>query len=188
MFRAKLLQPEIDYTTRRVIARLEILDGNYREFYDMADKEKEFDIEVRRHRQRRSLDANSYFHVLVGKIAQRIGSSSAEVKNRMLSLYGQMDTDGENKPIFMIVRDDIQVEKWEEIHLRATEQTRVLNGILYRVYISIRGSHTYNTKEMSTLIDGTISEAKDAGLTEAEIISTKEAKILREVYGIGVER
>ena len=106
----------------------------------------------------------------------------------MLSLYGQMDTDGENKTIFMIVRDDIQVEKWEEIHLRATEQTRELNGILYRVYISIRGSHTYNTKEMSTLIDGTISEAKDAGLTEAEIISTKEAKILREVYGIGVER
>ncbi len=38
------------------------------------------------------------------------------------------------------------------------------NGIeitFYRVY---RGSHTYNTEEMSILIDGTVQEAKDLGI------------------------
>ena len=50
--------------------------------------------------------------------------------------------------------------------------------------MKVRGSHTYNSKEMSVLIDGTISEAIDAGLTEAEIMSTREKKILEEVYGI----
>ena len=89
MFRIKLLQPEIDYTTRRVIARFEVNEGNYREFYDIADKEKEFDLSIKRHRNKRSLDANAYFHVLCGKIADKIGSSKIEVKNRMIALYGQ---------------------------------------------------------------------------------------------------
>ena len=46
MFRVNLLQPEIDYTTRKVIARFEVNEGNYREFYDIADKEKEFDLSI----------------------------------------------------------------------------------------------------------------------------------------------
>ena len=186
MFRVKLLQPEVDYETGRVIARHEILEGNYREFYDVADKEKEFDLAIQRHRQRRSLDANSYFHVLVSKIADKIGSSNPEVKNRMLALYGQIETDEDGKPIFMIVRDDIAVEKWNELHLWSTSQTQELKGVVYRVYVAVRGSHTYNTKEMSDLISGTVSEALEAGLTESEIISPKEKKMLKDVYGVKI--
>lgn len=186
MFRVKLLQPEVDYQTGRVVARQEIIDGNYREFYDVANKDKEFDLVLQRHRKRRSLDANSYFHVLVSKIADKIGSSNPEVKNRMLALYGQIETDEDGKPIFMIVRDDIAVEKWNELHLWSTSQTQELKGVLYRVYVAVRGSHTYNTKEMSDLISGTVSEALEAGLTESEIISPKEKKMLKDVYGVKI--
>ena len=38
------------------------------------------------------------------------------------------------------------------------------NGKLYRVYVVMRGSHTYDTKEMSRLIDGTVQEAKEHGI------------------------
>jgi hypothetical protein len=38
------------------------------------------------------------------------------------------------------------------------------NGKLYRVYIVMKGSHTYDTKQMSVLIDGTVGEAKDLGI------------------------
>lgn len=188
MFRVKLLQPEIDYETRRVIARQEIIEGNYREFFDVADKEKEFDISIRRHRQRRSLDSNSYWHVLIGKIADKLGTSNAEVKNRLLAQYGQLELDENGKTVFMIVRDDIPVEKWQEIHLRPTSQIQELNGITYRVYMTVRGSHTYDSKEFSTLINGTISEAKEIGIPEAEIISPREKEMLREKYGIEVAR
>ena len=145
------------------------------------------DIEVRKHRNIRSKNANSYFHVLVGKIADAAGIevSKAEIKNRMLALYGQIEI-VDNKPVYMIVPDDIAVEKWEELHLRATSQTKDLNGVLYRVYMQIRGSHTYDTKEMSTLINGTIEEAKEAGLTDAEIMSTKEREMLEQKYGVMV--
>ena len=186
MFKVKLLQPEVDYETGRVIARHEIVEGNYREFYDVADKEKEFDLAIQRHRKKRSLDANSYVHVLVSKIADKIGSSNPEVKNRMLALYGQIETDEDGKPIFMIVRDDTPVEKWSELHLWSTSQTQELKGVLYRVYVAVRGSHTYDTKEMSTLIQGTYEEALEAGLTEAEIMSPREKKMLKEVYGVNV--
>lgn len=188
MFRANLQQPEIDYATRRVIARLEIVEGNFLEFFDQADKSKEFDVEIKRHRARRSLDSNSYFHVLVGKIANALGTSAAEIKNLMIASYGQAETDEDGRTQFLIVRDGTPVEKWTEIHLQPTSQTKELNGVMYRVYIVMRGSHTYNTKEMADLIDGTISEAKEAGIPEAEIVSTREAKMLREVYGIEVTR
>ena len=184
MFKVKLLQPEVDYETGRVIARQEVLEGNYREFFDVADKEKEFDLALQRHRQKRSLDANSYFHVLVRKIAEKIGASNPEVKNRMLALYGQVEIDEDGKPVFMIVRDDIAVEKWNELHLWSTSQTHELRGILYRVYVAVRGSHTYDTKEMSELISGTVSEAYEVGLTEAEIMSPREKAMLTEVYGM----
>lgn len=186
MFKVRLLQPEIDYTTRRVIARFVVQEGNYREFYDVADKEKDFDVSIRRHRNRRSLDANSYFHVLVGKIADRLQTGNAEIKNRLLAQYGQLELDENGKAVFMIVRDDLPVEKWQEIHLRPTSQIQELNGITYRVYMVVRGSHTYDSREFSTLINGTISEAKEIGIPEAEIISTKEKEILRQQYGIEV--
>ena len=169
MFRVKLLQPEIDYTTRKVIARFKVNEGNYREFYDISDKEKEFDLSIKLHRNKRSLDDN------------------AEDKNKMLSLYGQLDSDENGKSIFMIVRDDVEVEKWNEIHLWPTSQTRILNGCTYRVYALIKGSHLLNSKEMYLLIKGTISEARDAGLSEAEIMSPKEKEMLEKVYGIRLE-
>lgn len=192
MFTTRLLQPEVDYETGRVIARQEILSGNYREFYDVADKEKEYDLSLKRHRNTRSLNANSYFHVLCGKIADKIGSSKIEVKNRMISLYGQPYViDG--KLDYLIVRDSLPVEKWESIHLQPTAQTKVLKGIMYRVYINMR--HTgkndeddgYDTQEMSILINGTVSEAREIGLSEAEIMSPNEKRMLEERYGLKID-
>ena len=187
MFKAKLLQPEIDYTSGRTIIRAEVLEGNYREFYE-AHREHEgvFTIIIKRWRQKRSKDANAYDHVLINKIAGKLGVSDAEIKNLTLGRYGQLDLDEDNKPIFMIVRDNTPVELWEELHLRATDQTQILNKVLYRVYYVMRGSHTYNTKEMARLIDGTLYDAKEAGLTEAELMSPKEKDMLEKQYGIKI--
>lgn len=191
MFRAELLQPEIDYETGAVIAKQKIISGDYRQFYDSADKEKMFRVEIKPYRATRSLDANSYFHVLCGKIADKIGSSKIEVKNRMIALYGQpYIIDG--KLDYIIARDDASVEKWPEIHLQPTAQTKELNGVLYRVYINMR--HTgkndidegYNTKEFSILIDGTISEAREVGIPDAEIMSTREKDMIRQKYGLTI--
>ena len=189
MFEGKLLQPECDFVTRHPIARIEILDGNFREFYDVADKEKVFDISIKRHHQKRSLDSNSYFHVLCDKIAEKIGSSKAEVKNRMMSLYGQAERHKDGSLVTMEIRDDYDISKFEHLHLRPTAEVEYKNGNLYRVYIVIRGSgwkdkEGYDSREMALLIQGTISEAKQIGMTNAEIMSPREYQMLKELYGV----
>lgn len=182
MFRVKLLEPLLNPKTRRTVLRTEIIEGDFLGWYDQQDREKEYELCIKVYRRRRSKSANAYFHVLVGKIAEKLGTSKAEVKNRMIALYGQpVLIDGALD--FIIAREDKPVEKFEELHLKSTSQTRELNGILYRVYINMRGSHEYDTKEMAILIDGTISEAAEAGLTAAEIVSPKDAEMLA-LYGV----
>lgn len=124
-------------------------------------KDKELDIQIKTYREKRSLNANAYFHVLVGKIAEVAGQSHTEVHNYLISEFGCMNSEVQN----IIMDDDVPWMKLDTIHLRPTTHTRLMdNGKLYRIYLVMRGSHTYDTKEMSRLIDGTVSEAKELGI------------------------
>ena len=139
-------------------------------------KDEELSIEIKKKRQKRSLNANAYFHVLVGKIAEKLQVSHTEIHNRMIAEYGVMDGDVSH----IIMDDAIPWEKVETIHLRPTTATRVMdNGKLYRVYIVMRGSHTYDSLEMSHLIDGTVQEAKELGI---EIMPPEELERMMNAW------
>lgn len=131
------------------------------------DDNTEFECNIKRNK--RSLSANAYFHVLCQKVAEKTSQSLTEVKNQTISDYGQTDIDMGT----IILRDDIDWRKIQGLHLHPTMATRVLdNGKLYRVYYVMRGSHTYDSKEMSRLIDGMVQEAKAVGvetMTPAEL-------------------
>lgn len=49
---------------------------------------------------------------------------------------------------------------------------------VYKIY---RGSHTYDTKEMSVLIDGTVADAKELGI---DTITPAELQEMKERWGI----
>lgn len=124
-------------------------------------KDKDVRMELKEYREKRSLNANAYFHVLVEKIAEKQGLTHSEVHNQLIADYGCMDEDIKN----IILDDSIPYLRLDTIHLRPTDATKILdNGKLYRVYIVMRGSHTYDTKEMARLIDGTVSEAKELNI------------------------
>ncbi len=126
-----------------------------------STKDKDISVEIEKWSDKRSGRANRYFHELVDEIAEAIKSSHTEVHNKMIADYGQMDTTLE----YIILRDDIPWQKVDVMHLRPTTATRTLDdGKLYRVFHIMRGSHTYDTKEMARLIDGTVSEAKELGI------------------------
>lgn len=141
-------------------------------------KDKPLNVTIKAYRQKRSLNANAYFHTLVDKIAEAQGVSHSEIHNRLIAEYGVMDTEIKN----LILDDSIPWQKLESIHLRPTTATKVMdNGKLYRVYIVMRGSHTYDTKEMSRLIDGTISEAKELGI---EVLSPDEIERMKQQWKV----
>lgn len=141
-------------------------------------KDKDIRMELKEYREKRSLNANNYFHKLVSMIADATNTSHTEVHNHLISEYGCMDEDIKN----IIMDDEIPYQQLDTIHLRPTSATKVLdNGKLYRVYIVMRGSHTYDTKEMARLIDGTVSEAKELGI---ETLPPDELEKMKSMWGI----
>lgn len=131
------------------------------------------DIDVRKLGKKRSLSANAYFHVLVGKIADKLTISKACVKNMMLGRYGQRWIAGDG-PVLLKAITTCDLYEHEDIH-----------GIPvgyegeYTIWALIRGSHEYNTSEMSALINGTVSEAKELGI---ETLSDRELKRMEELW------
>lgn len=149
--------------------------------FDM-DKDAVWDIEPHKEHKGRSLNANSYFHALVQKLAQaqQPPVSLAKCKNMMIAAYGQPEyIDGQQA----IIKSNVPQEKMQEIEYLHTALVKISeeNGTecyFYRIY---RGTHTYNNIEMQKLIEGVVQECKDAGIetaTPAEI-----AKMI-DVWGL----
>ena len=51
--------------------------------------ETELDLDIKQHREKRSLNANNYFYALIGKIATKLGLTNTEVHNIEISENGQ---------------------------------------------------------------------------------------------------
>lgn len=125
----------------------------------------DIDIRLEKHIARRSRNANSYFHVLAGKLAELLGVSKPYAKNILLARYGQpmMDSSGKLK---MFVSDKEPEEVLGSTDLHAAPVGADGTRTIYQIY---RGCHTYNTKEMAILIDGTISELKEMNVDVNEL-------------------
>ncbi len=141
--------------------------------YDKLKGYEKLKIKAVRYTQRRSLDANAYFHALVGKIADALTISKAKAKNVLICKYGQPQLlpDGS----IMVYKTNAPEEfMWEQESIHAIPVKYEEKATFYKIY---RGSHTYDTKEMSVLIDGTVADAKELGIetaTPAEIAEMKE--------------
>lgn len=177
----------IDLMSRHQKLEIEV-DSDIRKEYDkLKDKEK-LRIRIVQYRKKRSLDANAYYWTLLTKFADVIGLSNPEAHNMMLRGYGQSEIfDG--KAVYVTIPDTEEAEKKvnnaTDYHLAPTSQVRLGNdGVMYRTYRLLRGSRTYDTKEMSRLIDGLITCCKEAGIPETEIASPNEKEILKERYGV----
>lgn len=118
------------------------------------------DIKAVKHRKKRSLDANAYFHVLVGKLADKQTISKAKCKNLLITRYGQVELLPDGSPL--IYKTNAPVEymmELESVHSIPVKYTD--DATFYKIY---RGSHTYDSKEMSILIEGTVADAKEQGI------------------------
>lgn len=130
------------------------------------------DIDIKLHKEKRSLSANSYFHALVDKYRKAMGVSMSECKNDMITQYGQVDyVDGQQ----VVIKTNIPPDKMrtsEALHCLwvKTSIEGSTHVYFYRVY---RGTHTYNSAEMAQLIDGTIREIK-ANAPEIETMTPAE--------------
>lgn len=128
-------------------------------FENNIDKELILDIKG----QGRSLNANSYFHLLSDKIAEKLHTSKPEAKNMLMSRYGQKELDENGKQLMFSVEESIPVLQRSDIHCEIKgyghvgEKTFIHYGLL-------RPTHTYTRQEMALLIDGTVQDALSLGI------------------------
>lgn len=174
----------MDYIAKKQLITIAVNEDVRQEYERLKDKDK-LSIEIKQHRERRSLNANSYLHVLVGKLADVQGTSKPYMKNLMLQRYGQIAIENDSI-VPLVIRDDIDMMEREEIHVRPTDKVRVMDdGKLYRVYLLVRGSHTYNTYEMSKLIDGVVQECRDCD-PPIETATPDELEEMKQKWGVDV--
>ena len=135
-------------------------------------QEGEYAVEIKRYRERRSLNANAYFWVLVGQIADKIQSDTESVYLRLLERYGVF-THIVVKPN---VVDKVKAE-WRAVKVLSEVAINGKTGVQIQCFF---GSHTYDTKEMSRLIEGTVSEAKELGI---DTRTPEEIALMTEEWG-----
>ena len=141
----------------------------------LFDQENDTNWDIREWKPERTRSQNSYFHVLVGKIAKVLKVSNTAVKNKLIADYGFYDADIGH----VIVKDSLDYLEFEQLHLKPSTRTQEMaNGELYRVFYVMRGTHTYNTAEMTRILDATIEEAKQLGI---ETLPPEELQRMKEM-------
>lgn len=138
------------------------------------DPTKQWVCEVREYRAKRSLNANGYYWKLVGELAAWSGKSEIYIHNDMIEHYGQP----EPEEGCMLLLDSINYKELPYVHLKWSRYTQIINGQTYRGYVVMKGSHEYDTKEFSRLVDGLIqtiigSNAPIETMTPAELATLK---------------
>ena len=130
-----------------------------REWFDEL-KADPVDFEIKKHRKKRSLDANAYAWVLIDKIAGKLGLSKAEVYREAIRNIGGVSD------VVCIKEEAAEklIAGWTKQGLgwQAEEMTSKIAGCVNVVLFY--GSSMYDSKQMANLIDLLITDAKELGI------------------------
>lgn len=137
------------------------------DFIANLDAESDYELVIKQHRQKRSLNANNYSWKLTDELAEKLIVAGVKITKEechaeMIYRYGQVMLDENGEQVIISVRQGVKITDFypyaKEI---GTGTVKGKDFTHYRIY---RGSHTYDTKEMSTFISGIVEECKEQGI------------------------
>jgi hypothetical protein len=155
--------------TVRVIAELA-------SYIDSLNDDKEYILTVKEHKQKRSLNANSYAWTLMDKLAEKLRIAKAEIYRSYIKEIGGNNT-------LVCVQDaalDDLLRNWEQKGtgwLAETEKSKLDGCTNVRLYY---GSSTYDTSQMSRLIELIVQDCKENGI---ETLTPEELSRMSEEWG-----
>lgn len=126
----------------------------------LRQKDKAYSVEVKEKREKRSLDANAYFWRLLSDLAEAVGSTKEELYLRYVKDFGPFRD-------FVLTEDEAKTFRTAWSMLGSgwpTEQVDFTpdgEKVIVRAYY---GSSTYNTRQMSRLIDSVVEDCKAVGV------------------------
>lgn len=134
---------------------------------------KTYEVVVKPQRKKRSLDANAYAWVLIDRLAEKLGRTKTEIYREYIREIG-----GVSETVCVLEKAaEKLIEGWEKNGIgwqAETMQSKIdgcVNVVLYF------GSSTYDTAQMSRLIDMIVQDCKAQGIetmTPFELDALKE--------------
>lgn len=162
----------IDFNTQKPKISL-LLDTNEINIIEELKNENKLNIDLKKHRNKRSLDANAYLWVLIQKIAEKLNLTKLEIYRDAIKNVGIYE-------VIPIKNEAVErfIEAWQNNGLGWVCETTKSKLEGFTNVLAYYGSSTYNTKEMSRLIDLIVQECKQLEIetmTEAELNSLKNS-------------
>lgn len=154
----KLIDISIDYATQK--PKITFLLNNNINSLDEIENVPLLDIEAKKHRNKRSLDANAYCWVLCEKLAIKMDITKEEVYKQEIMMVGK-------SVIVPIKNEEVEYFKsaWKNKGLgyicESLGNSKIAGYENLRLYY---GSSSYNTKDMSRLIDSIVEDCKLQGI------------------------
>lgn len=145
---------------------------------EIYDELHEFDLdcELKKHRNKRSLDANAYCWVLIDKLALKLGISKVDVYRTAIHEIGGVSD--------IYCMKDAAVDKFCESWKRngigwmtETVKSKIAGCTNVIVYY---GSSTYDTAQMSRLIDIIVQDCREQGI---ETMTPAELQAIKDRWG-----
>lgn len=174
-FTGKIINVSRDWQSNQIHITFSMNEDKTSLIDDIKDVEK-LEINVKKWRKKRSLNCNNYAWHLLSELARAYNTSKEEIYEEMLKSYGTYQTDDDGNVAMISVLEHIDCSKFG-IHVEYAGKGHV-GGKVFNHYRVLKGSSEYDTKEMSTFVDGIVSECKGVGIdvtTPEELARMKAA-------------
>ena len=167
--------------TGNQILEIEVMGDARSAFEEFRDAD--CDITIKKHRERRSLNANNYSWVLTDKLADSmtvrgVPFTKDEMHAEMIFRYGQVMRDEDGAAVWVSCKTGIPMEQFYPYARRMGSGT--INGQTYDHYKIYRPSRDYDTREMAIFIDGLLRECREQGI---ETLPERELSLIKEGWG-----
>ncbi|HHX11143.1 MAG TPA: hypothetical protein GX729_07260 [Firmicutes bacterium] len=144
---------------------------------NMQNNPKKHVAEIKPYRKKRSLDANGYYWKLCGELSAKLNIPPVEIYRQHIQNIGN------NYEILPLKDDAVEkfCEAWQRNGMGWLTNTlgpSKLEG--YTNIIAYYGSSTYDSKQMSQLIDLLVTDCKEQGI---ETATPEEIERMKQQYG-----
>lgn len=139
--------------------------GKVKDIIDyLLEQDKETLFEIKKFKKKRSLNSNSYLWLLCTKIADIMNLSKEEVYVKMLEDYGTS--------ILVPLTPTTDPSKYFKYY--TFFEKGKLNDKECYWYKVFKGSSEYDSKEMTSLLNGVVQEAKNLGIVTLDELEIQE--------------
>lgn len=163
----------IDLNTRKPKISL-LLDTNEISIVEELKNENKLNVELKKYRKKRSLDCNAYMWVLISKIQEKLNIAKEYIYRDAIKNIGVYEV--------IPVKDEAVerfIEAWKRNGLGWICETTKSKLEGFTNVIAYYGSSTYNTKEMSRLVDLIVQECKELNI---ETMTPEQLSVLKEEW------